>query len=80
MNNFMSSLGRLNWRDLGKTVLITVIALFLNWLNTNLLNIQFSNDPVTNQGIVGTVSFAIAYILKQLGTDNQGNVLGIGSK
>jgi len=80
MNNTLSSLGKLKWADIGKTILLTVLTLFFNWLLNNIASVEFSSDPVVNQGIIGTVSFVISYLLKQLGTDENGRILGIGKK
>ena len=80
MNNTLSSLGKLNWGDLIKTIVITIVALVINWLLVQIVNVHFVSDPATNQGIIGTISFILSYISKQLATDKQGNILGIGSK
>lgn len=80
MNKTLSDIKRLNWFDLLKTVILTVLAIVINWLLKNVADIQFSADPSVNQGVVGTISFVLSYLLKQLATDDKGSILGIGAK
>jgi hypothetical protein len=72
----MSSLGKLNWRDALKTLILLILTYILNWISVNLINVQFVQDPVVNQGIIGMISFGLSYFIKQLGTDNKGKLLG----
>ena len=70
-----SNLGNLNWGDAIKGLVLSVITALLSGLLTGL------QSGIIDWKVVGiaTVSAAIAYILKALGTDGQGNILGIGS-
>lgn len=71
-----SKIFKLNGYDLIKGLLVSVISAVLTLVLTQLQN------GIIDWKAVSTVSLisAISYILKQLGTDSEGNALGIRKK
>ena len=75
-----SSLGKLNWLDLVKTVVLLCLVVIFKFLLVNLAQIHFANDPATNDGIINIVSLILGYLIKNLSTDSQGVPLGSADK
>jgi hypothetical protein len=72
-----SSLFNLNWKDIGKAFAMFVITPIVGYIYQILSAGGFDID--WHKVLVLAASGAVAYLLKQLGTDSQGNLLGIGS-
>ncbi len=71
-----SKLFKLNSYDLIKGLLVSVISAILTLLLTQLQNGIIDWKAVSTVALIS----AISYILKQLGTDEKGNSLGINLK
>lgn len=71
-----STLGLLNWKDALKGLVMAVLSAVLTIVITEIQAGQIDWNKVGTVALITTLS----YILKQIGTDSQGNVLGIGSK
>ncbi len=73
----MSNLFNLNWKDFFKGLVMAIITAALTLVYQLL---QAGSVIDWNQVGLVSITAALAYILKNLGSDNQGNPLGIGSK
>ena len=71
----MSNLFNLNWKDFFKGLVMAIITAALTLVYQLL---QAGSVIDWNQVGLVSITAALAYILKNLGSDNQGNPLGIG--
>ncbi len=69
-----TKLFNLGWEDLIKGAIVAVLSSVLTVVITQLQNGSIDWNQVGTIALVATLS----YILKQLGTDEEGKVLGIG--
>ena len=73
----MSNFFALNWKDIGKAVAMAVLTPVVGYVYQVLSAGGFDVD--WHKVLVLAATGAVAYLIKQLGTDSQGNLLGIGS-
>ena len=73
----MSSFFSLNWKDIGKGIAMAVLTPIVGYILQVLTAGNFAIDP--QKILILAATGFCAYVLKQLGTDSQGNLLGIGS-
>ena len=72
-----SQMFHLNLNDFWKGLIVLVLMTVINYLLKNIANLVIVDDPMTNQGIILTMSAVLGYLLKQLGTDSNGDTLGV---
>jgi len=74
-----SGLFRLNWADLGKGLLVAVGTAVVLYAQGLLGQTDFTFASIPWPIVLNvSISAALGYLLKNLATSNQGNVLGIG--
>jgi ABC-type uncharacterized transport system permease subunit len=73
----MSGIFKLGWADLLKGLLVAVLAAVFAGLLAYVAKVQFSGDPALNALMVTSLSTLLGYLLKNLATDSQGNILAL---
>lgn len=70
----MSDIGKLNWKDFGKGLVVTVLSAVITYL----YQVVQSGSFVVDWQVIGQVALSsgLGYILKNLLSDTEGKVLG----
>lgn len=76
-----SKLFRLGWADLGKGIVVSIITAIFLYFQTAMTETGFTIDTINWIALANiAIAAGLAYLTKNLVSDDQGNILGFGRK